>query len=294
MAHRVSQGVQLAGYRRDDVEVDPPYLHPDYVATRTRAPKRPLLLLPHTLTEVTGPVFGHERDRRARPRPDPPARRRAARRADHPPRPRARRRRAAGAQHAGGDLAGQRGGALPPRGRPPPGSARPELHRRRALHDRRRGALPLHHGQAGRVPVAQPPERVARRAHPLLAVRAGLRHAARHADVLPRRPALLPGPDLPLGARPQAPRADDLPVRPRRDRAGVGAGLQVRHRSCAGARPRRWRTEVASPPTPSQTVGPFFHIGRARGFDGPRAGRRATTPTRCCCSGRSPTARARR
>src|SRR3954470_10287306 len=61
MAHRVSQGMDLAGYRRDDVEVDPPYLHPDYVATRTRAPKRPLLLLPHTLTEVTGPVYGHER-----------------------------------------------------------------------------------------------------------------------------------------------------------------------------------------------------------------------------------------
>ncbi len=60
MAHRVSQGVQLAGYRRDDVEVDPPYLHPDYVATRTRAPKRPLLL-PHTLSEITGPVYGHER-----------------------------------------------------------------------------------------------------------------------------------------------------------------------------------------------------------------------------------------
>jgi protocatechuate 3,4-dioxygenase beta subunit len=61
MAHRVSPGVELAGYRRDDVEVDPPYLHPDYVATRTRAPKRPLLLLPHTLSEVTGPVYGHER-----------------------------------------------------------------------------------------------------------------------------------------------------------------------------------------------------------------------------------------
>ena len=61
MAHRVSQGVQVAGYRRDDVEVDPPYLYPDYVATRTRSPKRPLLLLPQTLTEVTGPVYGHER-----------------------------------------------------------------------------------------------------------------------------------------------------------------------------------------------------------------------------------------
>ena len=39
---------------------DPPYLHPDYRSTRTRAPKRPLLLLPHTLSELTGPVYGHE------------------------------------------------------------------------------------------------------------------------------------------------------------------------------------------------------------------------------------------
>jgi protocatechuate 3,4-dioxygenase, beta subunit len=30
------------------------------VATRTRAPKRPLIPLPHTLSEVTGPVYGHE------------------------------------------------------------------------------------------------------------------------------------------------------------------------------------------------------------------------------------------
>jgi protocatechuate 3,4-dioxygenase, beta subunit len=61
MAHRVSPRVQIAGYRRDDVEVDPPHLHPDYVATRTRSPRRPLLLLPHTLSEVTGPVYGHDR-----------------------------------------------------------------------------------------------------------------------------------------------------------------------------------------------------------------------------------------
>jgi protocatechuate 3,4-dioxygenase beta subunit len=52
--------VSLIGYRRDDAEVDPPYLHPDYVATRTRAPKRPLVPLPHTLSEITGPVYGHE------------------------------------------------------------------------------------------------------------------------------------------------------------------------------------------------------------------------------------------
>jgi protocatechuate 3,4-dioxygenase beta subunit len=40
--------------------VDPPYLYPDYMATRTRAPKRPLVPLPHTLSEITGPVYGHE------------------------------------------------------------------------------------------------------------------------------------------------------------------------------------------------------------------------------------------
>jgi protocatechuate 3,4-dioxygenase beta subunit len=61
MAQRVTQGVGLSGYRRDDAEVDPPYLHPDYVATRTRSPKRPLVILPHTLSEVTGPAYGHER-----------------------------------------------------------------------------------------------------------------------------------------------------------------------------------------------------------------------------------------
>jgi protocatechuate 3,4-dioxygenase beta subunit len=38
--------------------VDPPYLYPAYVGTRLRAPKQALLLLPHTLTELTGPVYG--------------------------------------------------------------------------------------------------------------------------------------------------------------------------------------------------------------------------------------------
>ncbi|MGH9682537.1 MAG: protocatechuate 3,4-dioxygenase subunit beta [Candidatus Acidiferrales bacterium] len=37
----------------------PEYLYPAYVSTRTRSPNRPLVLLPHTLSEVTGPVFGH-------------------------------------------------------------------------------------------------------------------------------------------------------------------------------------------------------------------------------------------
>ena len=49
----------VTGYRRESA--DPPYLHPDYKATRTRAPSRPLVPLAHTLSEVTGPVYGHER-----------------------------------------------------------------------------------------------------------------------------------------------------------------------------------------------------------------------------------------
>jgi protocatechuate 3,4-dioxygenase beta subunit len=39
----------------------PPYLWPDYRSTRLRAPDRPLMPLPETLTELTGPVFGHDR-----------------------------------------------------------------------------------------------------------------------------------------------------------------------------------------------------------------------------------------
>jgi protocatechuate 3,4-dioxygenase beta subunit len=39
-------------------EAQPPYLYPDYVATRLRAPKKPLILLPKTLSDTTGPAYG--------------------------------------------------------------------------------------------------------------------------------------------------------------------------------------------------------------------------------------------
>jgi protocatechuate 3,4-dioxygenase, beta subunit len=51
---------ELIDDERADVDPDPPYLYPDYVATRLRSPRRPLIILPHTLSELTGPVFGHE------------------------------------------------------------------------------------------------------------------------------------------------------------------------------------------------------------------------------------------
>ncbi|HET8743429.1 MAG TPA: protocatechuate 3,4-dioxygenase subunit beta [Gaiella sp.] len=37
---------------------NPPYLYPGYVSTTLRAPKRPLVILPHTLSELSGPAFG--------------------------------------------------------------------------------------------------------------------------------------------------------------------------------------------------------------------------------------------
>jgi protocatechuate 3,4-dioxygenase beta subunit len=48
----------MASEARTEVDVDPPYLYPDYVATRLRSPTRPLVVLPHTLSELTGPVYG--------------------------------------------------------------------------------------------------------------------------------------------------------------------------------------------------------------------------------------------
>jgi protocatechuate 3,4-dioxygenase beta subunit len=41
-------------------EPDPPYLHPDYVSTRTRSPRRPLLTLPEELHSLAAPVFGED------------------------------------------------------------------------------------------------------------------------------------------------------------------------------------------------------------------------------------------
>jgi protocatechuate 3,4-dioxygenase beta subunit len=41
-------------------DADPAYLSPDYVGTRLRSPRRPLLLLPERLSELTGPAFGSD------------------------------------------------------------------------------------------------------------------------------------------------------------------------------------------------------------------------------------------
>lgn len=45
-------------YRRHNSEGQPASFYPAYQATVQRAPRLPLILLPHTLSEVTGPVYG--------------------------------------------------------------------------------------------------------------------------------------------------------------------------------------------------------------------------------------------
>ncbi|HEV8500647.1 MAG TPA: protocatechuate 3,4-dioxygenase subunit beta [Casimicrobiaceae bacterium] len=53
----------LRGYRADDPGTQPDYLYPPYVSTQKRAPHEPLVRLPWTLSEITGPLFGYERIR---------------------------------------------------------------------------------------------------------------------------------------------------------------------------------------------------------------------------------------
>lgn len=49
----------VPGYRRETG--DPALATPEYGSTHHRAPDRPPVILPHTLTEVTGPAFGEDR-----------------------------------------------------------------------------------------------------------------------------------------------------------------------------------------------------------------------------------------
>jgi len=52
--------MKLRQYRRDE-DTHPDLDTPAYGSTKLRAPKKPLVLLPHRLTEVTGPLLGAER-----------------------------------------------------------------------------------------------------------------------------------------------------------------------------------------------------------------------------------------
>jgi protocatechuate 3,4-dioxygenase beta subunit len=47
-------------YPKEGLSAHPPSLSPAYVSTVKRAPSRPLVVMPHTLSELTGPVYGQE------------------------------------------------------------------------------------------------------------------------------------------------------------------------------------------------------------------------------------------
>jgi len=51
----------VVAFGRPGPDTHPPLLYPEYGSTVLRAPREPLVWLPHTLTEVTGPVLGDRR-----------------------------------------------------------------------------------------------------------------------------------------------------------------------------------------------------------------------------------------
>jgi protocatechuate 3,4-dioxygenase beta subunit len=56
-----TSGETPSGYVREPEGAQPPLDYPPYKSTALRHPKRPLVYLPHTITEVTGPQLGPER-----------------------------------------------------------------------------------------------------------------------------------------------------------------------------------------------------------------------------------------
>ena len=264
----VKQGPnQIPARRAVEPDVHPPPDSPAYRSTEFRHPKQPLIVIPQTLSELSGPVYGagsigaldHDLTR----------------------------------QHASSP-AGQRiivsGRVLDEDDRPVPrtlievwqaNAAGRYAHR----VDRWDAPLDPNFTGAGRTltdgegrysfvtirPGAYPwrnhHECVASRAHSLLVVRADVSHPARDADVLPWRSAAAARSDLQRGARARPAAADfDLRSCHRRRRRGRSA---IRSTSCCAAlakRRARTRTEMADL-TPFQTVGPFLSLGLGVGLD---------------------------
>jgi protocatechuate 3,4-dioxygenase beta subunit len=49
----------ITPYKRHDAQGQPPMPYTPYQSTLKRSPSQPLIYLPHTLSEITGPVYGH-------------------------------------------------------------------------------------------------------------------------------------------------------------------------------------------------------------------------------------------
>ena len=252
-------------YRREPAGTQPPYLHPAYASTvQARAVAAAGAPAAHA---VGGDRAGlrPRAGRARRRRPHPAARRRAAGRAHHRRRPGAGRGRPAGAGHADRALAVQRRRPLPPRARPARRAARPEFHAApaaRVTDDEGRYRF-----------VTIKPGAYPWRNHPNAWRPAHIHFSLFGPSFLTRLVTQMyfPGdPLLPLdpifnsraATRRRAQRLI-CRLRPGHDRAGMGARLPLRHRA---ARPRRDADGGVEPhgarsPPPSQTVGPFFHVG---------------------------------
>jgi protocatechuate 3,4-dioxygenase beta subunit len=59
MAEFANKPSAIVPYRRHEPGTQPDSLYEPYRSTVRRAPSQPLIFLPHTLSEVTGPVYGH-------------------------------------------------------------------------------------------------------------------------------------------------------------------------------------------------------------------------------------------
>ena len=57
----VTKERSIAQYHRMPAGSQPPSLYEPYRSTIRRSPTKPLIVLPHTLSEITGPLYGHEK-----------------------------------------------------------------------------------------------------------------------------------------------------------------------------------------------------------------------------------------
>ena len=250
-------------YPRDGLSAYPKHLTPAYKSTVKRSPTKPLILMPHTLSELTGPVYGHDAMRENDNDLTKQARRRAARRAHHRARPYARRGQAAGAGCAGREC-----------GRPMPAAATC------IIVDQHPAPLDPNFTGAGRTVTDK------NGYYKFITVKPGAYPWGNHHNAW--RPnhihfsvfghsflsrlvtqMYFPGDYLfpfdPIfnsvhGS--ERSRAHGLDLRSRKHRARLGALLPLRHRA---ARPRSHSSGsgliVMSVLTPSQTVGPFYAYG---------------------------------
>jgi protocatechuate 3,4-dioxygenase beta subunit len=58
---RLTNERSIAQYHRTPAGSQPPSLYEPYQSTIRRSPTKPLIVLPHTLSEITGPLYGHDK-----------------------------------------------------------------------------------------------------------------------------------------------------------------------------------------------------------------------------------------